>query len=69
MQLWPGMQAQGNLDWSLPESFHLHFEGLEGELYVGGVYLRRFLKQPGYALSAPKVTPASAGSNAWAWLP
>ena len=61
MQLLPGVQAHGDLDWSLPESFHLQFEGLEGELYVGGVYVRRFLKQPGYALSAPKVTPASTG--------
>ena len=64
MQLLPGMQAQGDLGWSLPESFHLHFEGLEGELYVGGVYVRRFLKQPGYALSAPKVILALAGYNA-----
>ena len=49
------VQAQGKLDWSLPEGFHLHFEGLEGELYVGGVYVRKFMKQPGFALAAPKV--------------
>ena len=52
------MQAQGKLDWSLPQGFRLHFEGLDGELYVGGVYVRRFLRQPGFALAAPKVGQA-----------
>ena len=55
-------QAAGKLDWSLPQGFSLEFEGLQGELYVGGVYVHRFLKEPGFALSAPKVSFALSHS-------
>ena len=48
------LQAQGKLEWSLPEDFQMQFEGLTGELFIGGVYVRLFLKNPSFPLRAPK---------------
>ena len=32
----------------------MHFEGLTAELFIGGVYVRLFLKNPSFPLRAPK---------------
>ena len=49
------MQAHGRRDWSLPEGFRIQFEGEQAELFVGGVYVRLFLKNPQFPLRHPKV--------------
>ena len=48
------MQAQGTLTWSPPEDFRVHHEGLNAEFFVGGVYVRLFLKTPSFPLRQPK---------------
>jgi len=48
-------QAQGKRDWALPEGFKIQFEGEQAELFVGGVYVRLFLKNPQFPLRHPKV--------------
>ena len=40
------LQAQGKQNWSLPEGFNIQFEGEQAELFIGGVYVRLFLKNP-----------------------
>ena len=50
-------QAKGQLQWSLPEGYQLQFDSLANELYIGGVYVRLFLKNPKFSLRAPKVCP------------
>lgn len=47
-------QAEGELDWSLPAGYSLVYERLAGELHVGGVYVRFFLKNPEFAIRNPK---------------
>lgn len=42
------------LTWSPPEDFRVHHEGLNAESFVGGVYVRLFLKNPGFPLRQPK---------------
>ncbi|KAK9809260.1 hypothetical protein WJX72_012293 [[Myrmecia] bisecta] len=42
--------ASGRRDWALPEGYQMHFEGLQNELFVGGVYVRLFLKNPQFPL-------------------
>ena len=49
------LQATGKLEWAPPEDYRIQFEGLSSELYVGGVYVRLFLKNPGFPLREPKV--------------
>ena len=49
------MQAQGKQNWSLPEGFKIQFEGEQAELFIGGVYVRLFLKNPQFPLRDPKV--------------
>ena len=49
------MQAQGRRDWALPEGFKIQFEGEQAELFIGGVYVRLFLKNPQFPLRHPKV--------------
>jgi DnaJ family protein C protein 13 len=45
------LQAAGQLEWSLPEGYSLRQEGgAQEELFVGGVYVRLFLKNPQYPL-------------------
>ena len=50
-------QARGQLQWGLPDGYQLQFDTLANELYIGGVYVRLFLKNPKFPLRAPKVTP------------
>lgn len=47
-------QAQGPFEWALPADFSIVFDSLKSELYIGGVYVRLFLKNPSFPLRAPK---------------
>jgi hypothetical protein len=49
-----GAQAGGSWEWRLPDSFRMEHQGLQDELYVGGVYVRFFLKDPHFPLRDPK---------------
>ena len=40
-------------DFTLPSSVRASFPALEAELYIGGVYVSRFLKEPTYSLRDP----------------
>jgi DnaJ family protein C protein 13 len=40
----------GALEWQLPDGFRMRYRELEGELMVGGVYVRLYLKDPRYPL-------------------
>jgi DnaJ family protein C protein 13 len=42
--------STASLEWQLPEGFRLQYQELAGELAVGGVYVRLFLKDPRYPL-------------------
>lgn len=53
------MQAKGGKEWVLPEGFCLEFDALRGELMVGGVYVRLFMKKPQFPLRNPKVRSSS----------
>lgn len=48
-------QARGRREWALPEDFQLRFESEAAELFVGGVYVRLFLRDPRFPLRSPKV--------------
>lgn len=50
-----GGQARGKREWALPEDFQLRFENEAAELFVGGVYVRLFLRDPRFPLRSPKV--------------
>lgn len=50
------MQARGERDWAVSESHVMPAEG-DRELYVGGVHVHIFLKEPNFPLRNPKVTP------------
>lgn len=41
--------------YELPEKYKIMYEDLKDEIYIGGVYLRLYLKDPKYTLRAPKV--------------
>ncbi len=43
-----------SLDWTPGDSYSLTYEGLGDEMFVGGVYVRLFLKMPGYPLKNPQ---------------
>lgn len=45
--------AAGAYDWSLPPGYKLRYGRLRGELFVGGVYVRLFLKSPRFAVRDP----------------
>lgn len=47
-------QAEGRLEYSLPQGYSLQYSKLQGELYVGGVYVRLFLKNPRFPLRDPR---------------
>ncbi|KAK9915634.1 hypothetical protein WJX75_001835 [Coccomyxa subellipsoidea] len=47
-------QAGGRLDWVPPEGFRIQFEGEQAELFIGGVYVRLFLKNSQFPLRHPK---------------
>lgn len=44
------LQAGGTLEWQLPDGFRMQYQELAGELMVGGVYVRLYLKDPRYPL-------------------
>ena len=46
--------AAGTYEWSLPANYTLTYDKLQGEVYVGGVYVRLFLKNPRYAIRDPQ---------------
>jgi len=43
-----------DIQWNLPDDYRIEYDELRGELQIGGVYVRLFLKNPGYVLRAPK---------------
>jgi DnaJ family protein C protein 13 len=45
--------AAHSYDWSPAASYQLQYDSLRGEVYVGGVYVRLFLKNPKYAVRDP----------------
>jgi DnaJ family protein C protein 13 len=50
-------QANNNnssLDWTPGDSYSLDYEELHDEMFVGGVYVRLFLKTPGHPLKNPQ---------------
>eukprot|EP00794_Sanderia_malayensis_P017835 gene17835-19618_t len=40
--------------WKLPDDFSIRYDDVEGELMVGGVFLRLFIAQPNWVLRKPK---------------
>jgi DnaJ family protein C protein 13 len=40
-------------DWSPPQGYALQYDSLRGEVFVGGVYVRLFLKNPKFAVRDP----------------
>lgn len=48
------LQAKGSFDWVPPAEFSIVFDNLKSELFIGGVYVRLFLKNPSFPLRAPK---------------
>ena len=40
--------------WSLPEDFSVVYTNVEGELVIGGVFLRLYIANPGWVLRKPK---------------
>eukprot|EP00210_Caulerpa_lentillifera_P007523 g7188.t1 len=47
-------QAGGTVNWSLPNGYTLEHQELSNELYIGGVYIRFFMKDPKTQLRKPK---------------
>lgn len=47
-------QAGGTVNWSLPNGYTLEHDELRNELYIGGVYIRFFMKDPKTQLRKPK---------------
>lgn len=45
--------AGHSYDWSPAPNYQLEYDNLRGEIYVGGVYVRLFLKNPKYAVRDP----------------
>lgn len=45
--------AGHTFDWSPPANYKLEYDSLRGEIYVGGVYVRLFLKNPKYPVRDP----------------
>jgi DnaJ homolog subfamily C member 13 len=43
-----------SVKWSLSESFAVVYSNIEGELIIGGVFLRLFIANPGWVLRKPK---------------
>ena len=46
--------ASGSFNWELPPGYSMRYDKLRGEVYVGGVYVRLFLKNPRYGIRDPK---------------
>jgi DnaJ homolog subfamily C member 13 len=45
--------AAGRFEWAPPPGYRLQYGRLRGELFVGGVYVRLFLKSPRFAVRDP----------------
>jgi len=46
--------GEKQVPWNLAEDFKLRYPSLEEELFVGGVFIRNYLKDPKYALREPR---------------
>ena len=53
-QLASKAQLNGQLNIPLKEEYKFHFQELDNEIFVGGVYVRLFMKQPEFPLRNPK---------------
>jgi len=42
------------MKWNLPEDFSVVYTNVEGELTIGGVFLRLYIANPGWVLRKPK---------------
>lgn len=40
--------------WNLPDDFTVVYSDVQGELVIGGVFLRLFISNPGWVLRKPK---------------
>ena len=49
-----GAAGPDSVRWSMPATFRVQYSVTEGELRVGGVYVRLFLKEPTFPLRDPK---------------
>uniref|UniRef100_A0A7S2T2D5 J domain-containing protein n=1 Tax=Chloropicon primus TaxID=1764295 RepID=A0A7S2T2D5_9CHLO len=47
-------QMNGTLNIPLKDEYKFHFQELDNEIFVGGVYVRLFMKQPEFPLRNPK---------------
>ena len=47
-------QSDGRYEWSPGEKYRLQHSGLEDKLYIGGVYIDMYLKDPAYRLRNPQ---------------
>eukprot|EP00736_Rhodelphis_marinus_P013887 Rmarinus@m.27660 len=45
---------QPDLTWSVPDNYQVPFKQLEGEVSIGGIYVRLFLKDPTFQLRSPQ---------------
>lgn len=43
-----------DVDWRLPTEFNVKYTDMAGELVVGGVFLRHFIKQPSWGVRKPR---------------
>ncbi|XP_043196340.1 dnaJ homolog subfamily C member 13-like isoform X3 [Amphibalanus amphitrite] len=47
-------RADPNATWKLPDNFAVQFTNVQGEVVVGGVFLRLFVANPGWVLRRPR---------------
>ena len=47
-------RANADVRWTIPEEFAVTYTNIQGELTVGGVFLRLFIANPGWVLRKPK---------------
>ncbi|XP_037090468.1 dnaJ homolog subfamily C member 13-like isoform X2 [Pollicipes pollicipes] len=47
-------RSDPNAAWKLPDDFSVQFTNVQGEVVVGGVFLRLFIANPGWVLRRPK---------------
>lgn len=40
--------------WSLPATFRIRYSSIDGELIIGGIFVRLFIKDPSYSLRDPR---------------
>ena len=49
-----GAQLKGNLNIPLKDEYKFRYQELDNEIFIGGVYVRLFMKQPEFPLRNPK---------------